>query len=102
MNVARRMQDRVENTARFAGGDHVHVQVGERLRVLAQRVGQRVGRTRRRTRPARVTSWSALFSVCCARMSSACTSGRPALIIVENCRVKMTMSRILTPALDMR
>src|SRR5689334_20410459 len=29
-------------------------------------------------------------------MSRACTSGRPALIIVENCRVKMTMSRILT------
>ena len=44
----------------------------------------------RASRPA-----SALFSVCFARMSSACTSGRPALIIVENCRVKMTMSRIL-------
>jgi hypothetical protein len=28
-------------------------------------------------------------------MSNACTSGKPALIIVENCRVKMTMSRIL-------
>jgi hypothetical protein len=24
-----------------------------------------------------------------------CTSGRPALIIVANCRVKMTMSRVL-------
>ncbi len=30
-------------------------------------------------------------------MSSACTSGRPELIIVENWRVKMTMSRILIP-----
>ncbi len=28
-------------------------------------------------------------------MSSDCTSGRPALIIVANCRVKMTMSRVL-------
>ena len=43
----------------------------------------------------RVTSLSAGFSLCVARMSSACTSGRPALIIVENWRVKMTMSRIL-------
>jgi hypothetical protein len=42
---------------------------------------------------ARVTCCSALLSLCLARMSSACTSGRPALIIVENCRVKITMSR---------
>ena len=30
-------------------------------------------------------------------MESDCTSGRPALIIVANCRVKMTTSRVLTP-----
>jgi hypothetical protein len=46
---------------------------------------------------ARVTAWSCLFSLCLARMSSAWTSGRPELIIVENWRVKMTMSRILIP-----
>src|SRR3989475_8068787 len=45
----------------------------------------------------RVTSARILFSVCCARMSSACTSGRPALIIVANCRVNTTTSRVLTP-----
>src|SRR5688572_15579662 len=39
-------------------------------------------------------SLSAGFSLCSDRMLSACTSGRPALIIVENWRVKMTMSRI--------
>src|SRR2546425_633450 len=38
-----------------------------------------------------------LFSVCCARMSSAWTSGSPALIMVANCRVITTMSRVLTP-----
>ena len=43
-----------------------------------------------------VTSWSVLFSVCAARMVSDCTSGNPALIIVANCRVKITMSRVLT------
>jgi hypothetical protein len=43
----------------------------------------------------RVTSFSVLFSLCFDRMSSAWTSGRPALIIVANCRVKMTMSRVL-------
>src|SRR6185503_3258184 len=41
-----------------------------------------------------------LFSVCCDRMSSACTSGRPELIIVANWRVKITTSRVLTPALS--
>jgi hypothetical protein len=30
-------------------------------------------------------------------MSRLCTSGRPELIIVANCRVKMTMSRVETP-----
>src|SRR5438132_1295777 len=45
----------------------------------------------------RVTSARILFSVCCARISSACTSGNPALIIVANCRVITTMSRVLTP-----
>ena len=35
-------QNRVENTARFTRGDHVDVQIGERLRMLAQRVGERV------------------------------------------------------------
>ena len=45
---------------------------------------------------ARVTSFSVAFSVCLLRMSSDCTSGRPALIIVANCRVKITMSRVLT------
>ena len=48
---------------------------------------------------ARVTSASTLFSVCCDRMSSACTSGRPELIMVANCRVKMTTSRVFTPGL---
>src|SRR6266550_3653810 len=46
----------------------------------------------------RVTSASILFSVCCARMSSACTSGSPALIMVANWRVKTTTSRVLIPA----
>ena len=44
----------------------------------------------------RVTSDRSLFSVCFARMSSACTNGRPALIIVANCRVNMTTSRVGT------
>ena len=42
----------------------------------------------------RTTAANALFSLWRARMSRACTSGRPALIIVENCRVKITMSRM--------
>ena len=37
------------------------------------------------------------FSVCFARMSSACTSGSPALIMVANCRVMTTRSRVLMP-----
>ena len=45
---------------------------------------------------ARVVCCSALLSLCLARMSSACTSGSPALIIVENCRVKITTSFIGT------
>src|SRR2546426_554714 len=45
----------------------------------------------------RVTSARILFSVCCARMSRAWTSGRPALIIVANWRVNTTTSRVLTP-----
>src|SRR5947207_6259947 len=47
---------------------------------------------------ARVTSARNLFSGCCARMSSACTSGSPALIMVANWRVKITTSRVLIPA----
>src|SRR3954447_23149769 len=43
-----------------------------------------------------VTSCSVLFSVWAARMLSDWTSGKPALIIVANCRVKITMSRVLT------
>src|SRR5207302_5138292 len=35
-------QDGVEDAARFAGRDHVDVQVAERLGVLAQRVGERL------------------------------------------------------------
>jgi hypothetical protein len=35
-------QDDVENTARLTGGHHVDVQLGERFRVLAQRVGEGV------------------------------------------------------------
>ena len=88
-------QDRVEDTAGLTGGDHVHVQLAERLRVLGAARRRPCGPTRRRTRCRASTPESTLFSVCLARMSSACTSGRPALIIVENCRVKMTMSRIL-------
>src|SRR6266704_1055778 len=45
----------------------------------------------------RVVSARILFSVCCARMSRAWTSGRPALIIVANWRVNTTTSRVLTP-----
>src|SRR5438128_2096790 len=45
----------------------------------------------------RVTSARALFSVCCDRMSRACTRGSPALIMVANWRVNTTTSRILTP-----
>src|SRR5436309_10392246 len=45
----------------------------------------------------RVVSARLLFSVCCARMSSACTSGRPALIMVANWRVNTTTSRVLMP-----
>ena len=44
-----------------------------------------------------VTSFSALFSVWAARIESDCTSGSPELIIVANCRVKMTTSRVLMP-----
>jgi hypothetical protein len=44
-----------------------------------------------------VTSLSFLFSVCSERMSRACTSGSPELIIVANWRVKMTMSRVAIP-----
>ena len=43
-----------------------------------------------------VTSASALLSVCRAKISRACTSGSPALIIVANCRVKITTSRVGT------
>src|SRR5947199_6554449 len=45
----------------------------------------------------RVTSARILFSVCCASMSRAWTSGRPALIIVANWRVNTTTSRVLRP-----
>src|SRR6059058_1206073 len=45
----------------------------------------------------RVVSARILLSVCCARMSRAWTSGRPALIIVANWRVNTTTSRVLTP-----
>ena len=37
-------QDRVENTTGLARGDHVHVQIVERLGMLAQRIGDRVPR----------------------------------------------------------
>src|SRR6266566_4869347 len=40
----------------------------------------------------RVTSAKTLFSVCSARMVSACTRGNPALIMVANWRVMMTTS----------
>src|SRR5204863_1161608 len=50
----------------------------------------------------RVVSASSLFSVCCARMSRACTSGRPALIMVANWRVNTTTSRVLTPPPNLR
>ncbi len=42
-------------------------------------------------------AWNFLFSVCSARMERLCTSGSPALIMVANCRVKITTSRVLTP-----
>ena len=35
-------ENRVENTTRFAGGHHVHVEIAERLGVLPQRVGEGV------------------------------------------------------------
>src|SRR3989441_3812486 len=50
----------------------------------------------------RVVSARTLFSVCCARMSRACTSGRPALIMVANWRVNTTTSRGLTPPPDLK
>jgi len=37
-------QDRVENSARLAGGDHVDVQLAERRRMLPERVGDGVSR----------------------------------------------------------
>jgi hypothetical protein len=37
-------QDRVEDTAGLTRRDHVHVELGEDLRVLAQGVGERVAR----------------------------------------------------------
>ena len=42
----------------------------------------------------RRNSW---LSAWVAMISSPCTSGRPASIITENCRVKMRMSLLVTP-----
>jgi hypothetical protein len=44
-----------------------------------------------------MTFWNFSFSVCSARIVRLCTSGRPELIIVANCRVKITISRVLIP-----
>ena len=81
------LENRVENAARLAGGDHVGEERIEGLRVLAHRVGERRARLRRRVRVCRMTAAKFLSSSWLPRMSRHCTSGRPASIITENCRV---------------
>ena len=79
-------------------GDQVHVERVEGLRVLAQRVGE--GRALLDVDfTSRMISLKVLFSCCSPRISRHCTSGRPASIIVANCRVKITSSLVVMPGL---
>ena len=90
------LQNRVENTARLAGGDHVGEQRVERFGVLLHRIGQRraaldVGARREDDRRRSSCPLPAL-----PRISRHCTSGRPASIITENWRVKTARFFALT------
>ena len=82
------LEDRVEDTARLAGGDHVDVEVVERLRVAAHRVGERRARLDVLPHLEQDLLRSSCAPAGCARISRHCTSGRPASIMTENWRVK--------------
>ena len=91
------VQDRVEDAADLAGGDQVDVELVEHLRVLGAAPRRTSCPARRSPSRENRTFANALFSLCDARMSRHCTSGRPASIIVASWRVKICRSFGPTP-----
>ena len=81
------LENRVENAARLAGGNHVRDRARRRSSGASSSRRQATRRLRRRRASAESPRRSSCPLPALPRISRHCTSGRPASIITENCRV---------------